>query len=45
MKRSQLKLENSFAETKPEPKPIKSKKDNAEEWISDLEDKIMEISQ
>ena len=26
-------------------KALKSKKDNAEEWISDLEDRIMEINQ
>ena len=45
IKRSQQKLEDSFAETKPELKTINSKLRNAEEWISDLEDRIMEITQ
>ena len=44
-RRSQEKLENSFAETKVELKALKSRRNNAEEWISDLEDRIMEITQ
>ena len=35
--------ENAFAETKTELKAMKSRKNNAEEKISDLEDRIMEI--
>ena len=35
--------ENAFAETKTELKAMKSKINNAEERISDLEDRIMEI--
>ena len=35
--------ENAFAETKTELKAMKSKMNNAEERISDLEDRIMEI--
>ena len=42
-KRSQLKVENSFAETKAELKAINSKLDN-EELVSDLEDRIIEIT-
>ena len=45
IRRSQEKLENSFAELETELKAIKSRMNNAEEWISDLEDKIMEITQ
>ena len=44
-RRSQEKLENSFAETKAELKAMKSRMNNAEEWIKDLEDRIMEITQ
>ena len=43
--RSQEKLENSFAEMKTELKAIKSIMNNAEEWIRDIEDRIMEITQ
>ena len=35
--------ENAFTETKTELKAMKSKMNNAEERISDLEDRIMEI--
>ena len=45
IKRSQLKLENSFAEIKWELKTTNSKLDNAEEWINALEDKTTEITQ
>ena len=43
--RSQEKLENSFAEMPTEVKALKSRINNAEEWINDLEDRIMEITQ
>ena len=43
--RIQEKLENSFAEMKAELKPLNSTMDNAEEKISDLEDRIIEITQ
>ena len=39
------KIENSFVEMLTEPKAPKSRLNNAEERISDLEDKIMEITQ
>ena len=42
---SQEKLENSFAEMQTELKAIKSRMNNAEEWISDVENRIMEITQ
>ena len=45
IRRSQEKLENSFAETQAELKALKSRMNNAEEQISDLEDRIMEITQ
>ena len=38
-------LENSFSETQAEVKALKSRINNAEKWISDLEDRIMEIIQ
>ena len=41
-KRSQEKLEDSFSETQAELKALKSRKNNAEKWISDLENRIME---
>ena len=41
--RSQEKIENSFAEMKADSKALKSRMSNAEEQISDLEDRIMEI--
>ena len=44
-RRSQEKLENSFAETKAELKSMNSRMNNAEERISDLEDRIMENTQ
>ena len=37
--------ENAFTETKTELKAMKSKMNNAEERISDLKDRIMEITQ
>ena len=43
-KRNQGKLENSFAKMKAELKAMNSRINNAEEWISDLEDRIMEIT-
>ena len=45
IKGSQEKLENSFAEMQAELKALKSRMNNAEEQISDLEDRIMEITQ
>ena len=45
IRRSQEKLENSFAEIQTELRAVKSKMNNAEEQISDLEDRIMEITQ
>ena len=39
------KLENLFAETQTELKALKSRMNNVEERISDLEDRIMEITQ
>ena len=45
IRRSQEKLENSFAEIQTELKAIKSRMNNAEEQIGDLEDRIMEIKQ
>ena len=44
-RRSQEKLENSFAEIQTELKAIISRMNNAEEWINDVEDRIMEITQ
>ena len=44
IRRNQEKFENSFAETQTELKTLKSRMNNAEEWISDLEDRIMEIT-
>ena len=45
IRRSQEKLENSFAETQAELKALKNRMNNTEEQISDLEDRIMEITQ
>ena len=45
IKKSKEKLENSFAEKQAELKALKSRMNNAEEWISGLEDRIMEITQ
>ena len=42
---SQEKLENSFVETQSELKALKNIMNNSEKRISDLEDKIMEITQ
>ena len=44
MRKGQEKLENLFAKTKAEIKARKTRMNNAEEWISDLEDGIMEIT-
>ena len=44
MRRSQEILENSFAETKAEVKSLNSRMNNAEEQISDLEDRTMKIT-
>jgi len=44
-RKSQEKLEYSFAEIQTELKVIKSRMNNAEEQISDMEYKIMEITQ
>ena len=43
--RSQETLENSFTETKAELKSMNSRMNNAEERISDLEDRLMVITQ
>ena len=45
IRRSQEKLENSLAEMQTELQAIKSRLDNANECIRDLEDRIMEITQ
>ena len=45
IRRSQEKLENLFEEMKAELKAKNSRMNNAEEWISDVKDKIMEITQ
>ena len=44
-KDKKIKLENSFAETQTEVKALKNRMNNAEEQISDLEYRIMEITQ
>lgn len=41
LRRSQEKIENSFAEEKAELKPTKNIVNNAEEWISDLWDGVL----
>ena len=41
----QEKIENSFAEMQEMQKALKSKMNNTEDKISDLEDRIMEITQ
>ena len=45
IRRSQGKLENSFAEMQAELKALKSRIYNQQELISDLEGRIMEITQ
>ena len=45
IRRSQEQLENSFAKIKAELKAMNSRTNNAEERISDVEDRIMEITQ
>ena len=44
-KRSREKLEHSFAEMQTELRAVKTRMNNAEEWISDMEDRVMEITQ
>ena len=44
MRRSQEKLENSLAETQTERKAIKTRRNNADEGISEVEDRVMEIT-
>ena len=43
--RSDEKLENSFAEIKMELKAVKTRMNNAKKRISDVEDRIIEITQ
>ena len=45
IRRSQEKLENSLAEIKAEPKAMNRRMNNAEERLSDWQDRIMEIIQ
>ena len=45
IRRSQEKLENSFAEIQTELKAIKSRMNKEKEQISDMEDKLMGITQ
>uniref|UniRef100_A0A8D0UI86 L1 transposable element RRM domain-containing protein n=2 Tax=Sus scrofa TaxID=9823 RepID=A0A8D0UI86_PIG len=45
IRRSQEKLENSFAEIQTELRSVKTRINNAEERFSDVEDEIMEITQ
>ena len=45
IRRSQEKLENSFAKTQAGLEALKSRMNNAEEQSSDLEERIMEITQ
>ena len=45
IRRNQEKLENSFAEMQTELKAVKTRMNNTEELISDVEDRIMEITQ
>ena len=45
IRRIQEKIENSFTEMQAELKALKSRISSAEEWISDLEDRIMETTQ
>ena len=44
IKRNQGKLENSFAKMKAELKTMNSRMINAEEQISDLENRILEVT-
>ena len=45
IKRSQENFENSYAKMKAELMAMNTRLNNAEEWINDLEDRIMEITQ
>ena len=45
IKRNQSKLTNLIAEINTELKVMNSKLNNIEEWTSDLEDRIMEVTQ
>ena len=42
---NQSKLNNSIVKTKTELKAMNSRWNNAEEWINDLEGRVMEITQ
>ena len=42
---SQEKLENSFAEIQTKLRAVKTRLNNGKEWFSDVEDRIMEITQ
>ena len=45
IRRSKEKIENSFVETQTELTALKSRMNNADEQISDLEDRIIETTQ
>jgi len=45
IRRSQEKLENSFAEMQAELKALKSRMNNTEKWISDLHNRLTDITQ
>ena len=45
IKKNQLELKNMITEMKNTPGWIKSKLEDEEEWISDLEDRVMESTQ
>ena len=45
IKRNQEMLENSLTNSKAELKAVNNRMNNTEEWISDLKDRIMEITQ
>ena len=45
IRKSQEKLEHSVAEKQTELRAVKTRMNNTEEWISDVEDRIMEITQ
>ena len=45
IKRNQEMLENSLTNSKAELKAVNNRMNNTEEWISDLKDGIMEITQ
>ena len=45
IKRSQSKLDSSTAKIKTSLKAVNNRLNDAEKWISDLEDRVMEITQ